>query len=69
MRTVTENAELLRTSFDIPRIHVVDKENNNDIQRSCFYEFGVDNNEFLEKLWENQDDSIVADVNDFFTVQ
>lgn len=68
MRTVTENTEVLSTSFDMPRVHVVDKVSNRDTQRSCFYEFGVDNNEFLEKLWEDQDDSIVADINAFFTV-
>lgn len=67
MRTVTENTELLSTRFDVGGIHVVDKAKKCITQRSCFYEFGVDNNEFLEKLWEVQDDSIVADINAFFT--
>ena len=66
MRTVTENTESLNTSFNMEGIHVIDAEGDYHNQRSCFYEFGVDNNEFLERLWENQGDSIVADLNKFF---
>ena len=66
MRTVTENTASLNTSFNMEGIYVPDEERNYRNQRSCFYEFGVDNNQLVEKLWENQDDSIVADINKFF---
>ena len=67
MRTVTENTAILDTSFDMSGIHVVGKEEDYHDQRSCFYEFGVDHNEFIEDLWKNQDDSTVADINRFFS--
>lgn len=67
MRTVTENTALLSTSFDVKDVPIVGKAKKCNTKRSCFYEFGIDNNEFLEKLWEDQDDSIVADINAFFT--
>lgn len=66
LRTVTENTASLNTRFNMAGIDAYDKEGDYHRQRSCFYEFGIDNNEFLEKLRDNQDDSIVDDINQFF---
>ncbi len=66
MKTVTEKGVFVGGNFETDSICLKEPLDDYEEERSCFYEFGVSNNDFIEELWQMGNDTIVSDVNMLF---